>query len=170
MSFRHDDLGTMNDRWTLLGQGAVGILVCEGVGLLAAWATQTSVSTWYPTLTKPAFTPPDWLFAPVWTILYALMGIAATLVWRVADREAAVRGALIWFSVQLVLNGAWSVAFFWARSPAAGLVVIVALWGALAGTLRRFWGLRRAAGALLGPYLLWVTYALALNTGVWLLN
>jgi len=160
----------MTDRWRLLGQSALGILICEGVGLLAAWATQTSVTTWYPTLAKPVFTPPDWLFAPVWTVLYALMGIAAALIWRVAGRDAAVRSALTWFAVQLALNAAWSFAFFWARSPAAGMLVILALWGTLAWTLRRFWGLRTAAGALLVPYLLWVTYALALNAGVWILN
>jgi len=147
----------------------VGILVCEGVGLLAAWATQTSVATWYPTLAKPGFTPPNWLFAPVWTGLYALMGVSAALVWR-SGPGPAVRRALWLFGLQLLLNGAWSFAFFWARSPVLGLLVIGALWGMLAWTIERFFRLRPVAGGLLVPYLLWVTYAAALNAGIWLLN
>lgn len=137
--------------------------------MLAAWATQTSVTTWYPTLTKPGFTPPNWLFAPVWTVLYALMGVSAALVWR-TGKGAAVRRALWLFGLQLLLNGAWSFAFFWARSPALGLLVIAALWVAVAGTAERFFRIRPAAGGLLVPYLLWVTYAAALNGGVWMLN
>lgn len=159
----------MSDRWTLIGQSLLGVLLCEGVGLLAAWATQTSVTTWYPTLAKPVFTPPDWLFAPVWTILYAAMGVAAALIWR-AGRTSAVRRALVLFGVQLLLNGGWSFAFFWARSPGIGLLVIVLLWGVLAATLRAFFRLRTVAGWLLVPYLAWVTYALALNLGIWGLN
>jgi tryptophan-rich sensory protein len=156
-------------RLTTAAAVVVGILVCEGVGVLAAWATQTSVTTWYPTLTKPGFTPPNWLFAPVWTVLYALMGGAAALVWRAGDGPA-VRWALWLFGVQLLLNGAWSFAFFWAQSPALGLLVIAVLWAAVAGTTERFFRIRPAAGGLLVPYLLWVTYAAALNGGVWLLN
>ena len=136
---------------------------------MAAWATQTSVTTWYPTLTKPGFTPPNWLFAPVWTLLYALMGIAAALVWR-SGTGPAVRRALWLFGLQLLLNGAWSFAFFWARSPALGLLVIGLLWGAVAWTTERFFRLQRAAAALLVPYLLWVAYAAALNGAVWFLN
>ncbi|MFB6247805.1 MAG: TspO/MBR family protein [Salinibacter sp.] len=153
------------------GMVLAAVLICEGVGLLAAWATQTSVATWYPTLTKPSFTPPNWVFAPVWTILYAMMGVAAALVWR-ADRadRAAVRRALGLFGVQLLLNGGWSVAFFWARSPTWGLLVIAGLWGVLARTTERFFRIRPAAGALLVPYLLWVSYAAALNGAIWLLN
>jgi tryptophan-rich sensory protein len=157
--------------WTVAAQVLFAVLLCEGVGALAAWATQTSVTTWYPTLTKPFFTPPDWVFAPVWTILYAVMGVAAVLVWR-ADRAdpAAVRTALGLFGAQLVLNGGWSLAFFWARSPAWGLLVIGALWGTLAWTTERFFRIRPVAGGLLVPYLLWVSYAAALNGAIWLLN
>jgi len=136
---------------------------------VAAWATQTSVTTWYPTLTTPGFTPPDWLFAPVWTVLYALMGVAAALVWR-SGEGAPVRQALWLFGIQLVLNGGWSFAFFWARSPALGLLVIGLLWVAVAWTTERFFRIRTAAGGLLVPYLLWVTYAAALTGGIWVLN
>ncbi|MFB6098706.1 MAG: TspO/MBR family protein [Salinibacter sp.] len=154
----------------LLGQALGAILVCEAVGLLAGWATRTSVDTWYPALTKPSFTPPDWVFAPVWTLLYALMGVAAFLVWRCGTHRARVRSALTAFGVQLLLNAGWSFAFFGARSPALGLVVIFFLWGTLAWTLDRFFRLRRSAGWLLVPYLAWVTYALVLNAAIWTLN
>lgn len=157
-------------QWLSTAGGVLfAVLICEGVGLLAAWATQTSVSTWYPTLAKPGFTPPSWLFGPVWTVLYALMGIAAFLVWRVG-RGTRVRRALGLFGVQLAVNGGWSFAFFWAQSPGLGLVVIVLLWVLLAWTVERFFRLRAVAGWLLVPYLLWVTYALALNAAIWTLN
>lgn len=161
-----DRRGTLS----LLGKAVAAILICEGVGLLAGWATQTSVTTWYPTLTKPSFTPPDWLFAPVWTLLYAMMGVAAFLVWRRGLQRPRVRSALTAFGVQLLLNAGWSFAFFGARSPALGLVVILFLWGTVAWTLDRFFRLQRAAGWLLVPYLAWVTYALALNAAIWRLN
>jgi len=162
-----------NDRrqtLALLGKALVAVLLCEAVGLLAAGATQTSVTTWYPTLTKPAFTPPNWVFAPVWTILYGMMGLAAFLVWHRGPSRPRVRWALTAFGAQLALNAGWSFAFFGARSPALGLVVIVGLWGLLAWTVDRFFRVRAAAGWLLVPYLLWVSYALALNAAIWGLN
>lgn len=146
------------------------VLLCEAVGLLAGLATQSSVNTWYPTLEKPFFTPPDRLFAPVWTVLYALMGIAAWFVVRRDWARPRVRTALGLFAGQLVLNGAWSFVFFGARSIVGGLVVIGGLWLVLAVTTQRFFTLSRVAGWLLVPYLLWVTYAGALNAGIWWLN
>jgi len=164
----------MFDKWRstagFLTKALAAVLVCEGVGLLGGWATQTSVTTWYPTLTKPSFTPPNWLFAPVWTLLYAFMGLAAFLVWRRGLQRMQVRSALTAFGVQLLLNAGWSFAFFGARSPALGLVVILFLWGTLVWTVDRFFRVRRIAGWLLVPYLAWVTYALALNVAIWLLN
>lgn len=145
-------------------------LACEVVGLLAAWPTQMSVATWYPTLTKPSFTPPNWLFAPVWIVLYAMMGLAAFFVGRAGMDRSAVRKALGLFGGQLALNAGWSFAFFGARSPGLGLVVIVALWALLVWTTERFFRVRAVAGWLLVPYLLWVSYAVALNMGIWLLN
>ena len=162
-----NDSGTISSIWK---PALVGVLVCEGVGLLAAWITQTSVTTWYPALTKPGFTPPNWLFGPVWTVLYAMMGVAAALVWQRRTEDTLSQSALVLFGVQLLLNGGWSFAFFGARSPGLGLIVIVALWGALAWTTERFFRVRTAAGWLLVPYLLWVTYAGALNLSIWLLN
>ena len=149
---------------------AVAVLLCEAVGVMAAVATQSSVQTWYPTLEKPFFTPPDALFAPVWIVLYALMGVAAALVWQQGTSQRAVQIALVLFAGQLVLNGAWSFVFFGARSIAGGLVVIGLLWLVLAATVWVFFPLRAAAGWLMVPYLAWVTYALALNAAIWQLN
>lgn len=154
----------------LSGKALGAVLFCEAVGLLAAWVTQTSVTTWYPTLAKPSFTPPNWVFAPAWTTLYALMGIAAFLVWRRGPDRVRVRTALMAFGLQLAANAGWSFAFFGARSPALGLVVILILWGLLAWTMDRFFRVRPVAGWLLVPYLAWVTYALALNAAIWGMN
>lgn len=156
-----------------LGPLLVGVVLCEGVGALAGLATRSSVDTWYPTLAKPWFTPPDAVFAPVWITLYAMMGIAAGLVWCVYQQRtspADARRALVAFGVQLVLNLAWSGVFFGAQSIVGGLLVIVPLAGAVADTIRRFWPLSRVAAGLLVPYLGWVLYATALNVGLWLLN
>lgn len=164
----------MFDDWratlALFGKALGAVLICEAVGLLAAWATQTSVTTWYPTLAKPSFTPPNWVFAPTWILLYALMGIAAFLIWRCGPQRVRVRQALSAFAVQLLFNGGWSFAFFWARSPALGLVVIIFLWVALAWTVEQFFRIRTTAGWLLVPYLAWVSYALALNAAIWSMN
>lgn len=154
----------------LLGKALGAILLCEAVGVLAGWATQPSVNTWYPTLAKPSFTPPNWVFAPVWFLLYALMGLAAFLIWRCGLHRLRVRRALTAFGVQLALNAGWSFAFFGARSPTLGLVVIVFLWGTLAWTVDRFFRIRTVAGWLLVPYLAWITYALALNAAIWGMN
>lgn len=164
----------MVDDWratlTQLGKVLTAIFVCEAVGLVAGLATRSSVDTWYPTLVKPSFTPPDWVFAPTWVLLYGLMGVAAFLIWRCGPQRVRVRRGLTAFAIQLVLNGGWSFAFFGARSPSLGLVVIIFLWLVLAWTVRQFFRIRRAAGWLLVPYIVWVSYALALNAGIWMLN
>jgi len=136
---------------------------------LGSAATLPAIPSWYAGLIKPAFTPPNGVFSPVWTILYAAMAYAA---WRILSLDAgpARRQALIAFFVQLVLNTAWSWAFFGARSPLAGLVVIVALLAAIATTIRLFWRLDRLAAWLLVPYAAWVAYATALNAAIWQLN
>lgn len=153
-----------------LGKVIIAIFICEAVGLVAGFATQSSVQTWYPTLVKPGFTPPNWVFAPTWIVLYALMGMSAFLVWRCGTEWLEVRRALFTFAIQLVLNGGWSFPFFRARSPSLGLVVLVFLWLILSWTLIQFFRIRKAAGWLLVPYLVWVSYALALNAAIWVLN
>jgi tryptophan-rich sensory protein len=147
------------------------VVVCELVGILGALATAPAIETWYTTIAKPGFTPPSWVFGPVWTSLYLLMGVAAFLIWRRREkRPRAVRLALGAFAVQLALNGLWSLAFFGLRSPALGLLVIVPLLVALLATTGLFARVSRPAAALLVPYVAWVAYATALNAAIWGLN
>ena len=148
----------------------VSIIACQCAGLIGSIFTTAAIPTWYAALQKPVFTPPNWLFAPAWITLYLLMGIAAFLVWRKGLGEEGVKCALIVFLVQLVLNALWSVVFFGLQSPLYGMVVILALWVAILLTILRFFKLSTAAGALLLPYLLWVSFASALNISICVLN
>ena len=148
----------------------VAVLIPEAVGVIAAVATQSSVSTWYPALAKPWFTPPDAVFAPVWITLYAVMGVASWRVWRQGSRRATVQMSLAAYGVQLVLNGLWSIVFFGLRSIGGGLVVILVLLTALALTMRLFARVDRVSAWLMAPYGLWVAYATALNIALWWMN
>lgn len=148
----------------------VAVLIPEVVGAVAAVATQSSVGTWYPTLVKPWFTPPDAVFAPVWITLYAVMGVASWRIWARGSRRARVQMALAAYGVQLLLNGAWSVVFFGLQSISGGLVTILFLLTALGVTIRLFSRVDRLAAWLLAPYLAWTAYATALNAALWWLN
>ena len=148
----------------------VAILIPEVVGAVAAIATQSSVSTWYPTLAKPWFTPPDAVFAPVWITLYAVMGIASWRIWRSGPRRATVQMALVAYGIQLVLNGAWSIVFFGLQSITGGLITILLLLATLALTTRWFARVDRLAAWLFAPYIAWTTYAIALNVALWWMN
>jgi tryptophan-rich sensory protein len=154
------------DIWKLV----VSIIACLAAGAIGSIFTWEAIPTWYATLEKPAFNPPNWLFAPVWTLLYLLMGIAAFLVWRRGLENRQVRIALIVFLVQLVLNALWSVVFFGLESPLYGVVVIAVLWVAILFTVLKFYRISLAASVLMWPYLLWVTFAAVLNVSIWLLN
>jgi len=156
----------IRDIWKLV----VSIVACLAAGAIGSIFTRSAVTTWYATLGKPAFSPPNWLFAPVWTLLYILMGIAAFLVWRKGLGNRQVRSALIVFLIQLILNTLWSVVFFGLESPLFGLVVISVLWVVILVTVIQFFKISRAASILLWPYLLWVTFAAVLNSSIWLLN
>ena len=148
----------------------VAVLPVVAAAFLGSIATMPNIPTWYASLVRPGFTPPNWLFAPVWTILYAMMAFA---VWRILSRPAGTpdrRGALAAFYTQLALNALWSFAFFAAHSPIAGLVVILGLVAAILVTIHRFRPLDGIAAGLLVPYLAWVAYATALNGAVWWLN
>jgi tryptophan-rich sensory protein len=146
------------------------VATCLGVGALGSWAATLAPSDWYFTLAKPAWTPPTWVFAPVWTVLYALMAVAAWLVWRKDARFSGVRVALILFAAQLLLNGLWPFLFFGLQSPGAALIGIALLWLTLGLALYAFLNLSRMAGLLLVPYLLWTSYSVLLNFAVWRLN
>jgi translocator protein len=136
------------------------------VALLSGLATSHSVRSWYPTLAKPSWTPPPWVFGPAWTFLYASTAVAAWRVWR----RSGWGSALAAFGVQLTLNAAWSFCFFGARSPLAGLVDIVLLWVAIVVAFDRFRRVDHLAAGLFAPYLAWVTFAAALNFEIWRLN
>lgn len=148
----------------------VSLVACQLAGVVGSIFTTSAIPTWYAALEKPPFTPPSWLFAPAWITLYLLMGISAFLIWRRGFDNRQVKIALIIFLVQLVLNALWSVVFFGLESPLYGIVVIVVLWVAILLTMLRFWKLSTAAGALLLPYLLWVTFASMLNISIFILN
>jgi len=145
------------------------IVVCELAGVVPSLLTAGDVASWYPTLAKPAFTPPSWLFGPVWTLLYLLMGVALYLVWQ-SDHGRPRRVALAAFGGQLVLNAAWTLVFFGAREIPGGLVVIVALLAAILATMAAARRVDRRAALLLVPYLCWVGFATALNYEIWRLN
>lgn len=145
------------------------LALCFGVAALGGLATSSTVDTWYQTLNKPAFTPPDWLFAPVWSLLYAMMAVAAWRIWNRRHQPGA-RLALALFGLQLALNLGWSWLFFGLIWPAGGLVDILLLLAVLALTLRAFWRIDRVAGALLAPYWAWTAFAAVLNGFIWAMN
>lgn len=153
-----------------LGRLLAAVMACEAAGGVGAIATAGSVDTWYRTLDKPSFTPPSWLFGPVWTALYGLMGIALSVVWRLHAQGRETGAALGWFGAQLALNVLWSFLFFRFRSPRAALIEIVVLWIAVAMTVAALLRVSRLAALLMLPYLLWTSFAAALNFGIWRQN
>jgi tryptophan-rich sensory protein len=156
----------MNNTLKLLISVAIPLLV----GGLSGFATARGVADWYPTLVKPSFNPPAWVFGPVWTVLYIMMGVAAFLVWRAGLDVDGVRIALTVFAVQLALNGLWSILFFGMQAPGLALIEIVLLWIAIGFTVVLFWRVFPLPGALLLPYWAWVSFAAVLNASLWWLN
>ena len=148
---------------------AVLLLVSAAVAGLGATVTVQNVDTWYATLAKPSFNPPNWLFGPVWTVLYIVMAIAAWRVW-LARRQWPVALPLGLYAAQMVLNFTWSPLFFGLHRVGAALVDILSLAGLLAATTALFWRRDRLAGALMVPYLVWVLFAAPLNFAIWRLN
>ncbi|MFO0824337.1 MAG: TspO/MBR family protein [Gemmataceae bacterium] len=148
---------------------AATLLICLGTEVAGGLLTATSVRDWYQTLNKPDWTPPSWLFAPVWTLLYLLMAVSAWLIWKRAGIRSA-RWELSLFLVQLVLNLGWSALFFTLQQPGLAFVEIVLLWIAIAATIVSFRRISGPSAALLLPYLIWVTFATTLNGTIWWLN
>ena len=149
---------------------AIAVALPLAVGGLSGFATAQGVQDWYPTLVKPSFNPPSWVFGPVWTLLYLMMGIAAFLVWQKGWESGSVKSALALFAIQLILNGMWSVLFFGMRLPGPAFLEILVLWVAIGATLVLFWRVAPVAGMLLLPYQGWVTFAAVLNGAIWILN
>jgi translocator protein len=148
----------------------VSIVIAQSAGLIGTLVTDTGEGTWYAQLDKPWFTPPGWVFGPVWTALYVMMGIAAFLVWERRQEYSGALTALAAYAVQLVLNLSWSLVFFGLESPVGGLIVIVVLLAAIVATMILFWPISRVASLLLVPYLLWVSFATVLNASIWIMN
>jgi benzodiazapine receptor len=146
------------------------LLICQLAGLIGAIFNGTAVKTWYAYINKPGFTPPNWIFGPVWITLYLLMGISLFLVWNADIDTKAKQTALVLFFIQLILNTLWSYFFFYLQSPLYGLIEIVILSIFIILTILRFFPIRPLAGFLLVPYALWVGFAAALNYSIWHLN
>lgn len=148
----------------------IAVVISELAGIIGSVFTTSSVSSWYPTLVQPELAPPSWVFGPVWTTLYALMGIAAFLVWKKGWGRRDVRFALGLFLVQLIVNSLWSFVFFGAQNIGGALTVIVLLWVLIVLTIIFFGKLSKTAAVLLVPYLLWVSFASYLNYAYFVLN
>ncbi len=154
----------------------IAIVVSESAGIIGALFTTPAVqSDWYAGIVKPALNPPAWVFGPVWTTLFALMGIAAFLVWSSyakasEDKKRGVKVALILFGSQLVLNTLWSIIFFGLHNPGGALIEIIFLWLAIIATIVMFYRISKPAAWLLVPYILWVSFAVYLNFAIWTLN
>ncbi len=148
----------------------IALLLPLAIGGVGAMGTSASVTTWYPTLVRPSFAPPSWVFGPVWTLLYLMMGFASWLVLRAGPARPEVRAALALYLVQLVFNLLWSFLFFGLRRPDIAFVEILVLLALIVATIARFAPVSRPAAWLLAPYAAWVAFASALNGAFWWLN
>ena len=147
------------------------VVTCLAVGYFSGIVTRSAVTTWFPTLVKPSFNPPSWVFAPVWSMLYVMMGVAAGLVWdRIEAEREVVKKALIFFAIQLALNALWSYLFFGLQNPMLAGLEIILLWLMIFETYIQFAKINKIAGYLLLPYLAWVSFAAVLNGSIWWLN
>jgi tryptophan-rich sensory protein len=142
------------------------LLVTFAVVAVSGASSGAATRDWYPSIDKPVWNPPSWIFGPVWTVFYAMMAMAVWLVWR----KTGWNGALTWFAVQLALNAAWSPLFFGLHRIDLALIDIALLWVAIIGTMVAFWQVTSVAGWLFVPYLLWVSFATVLNFTLWQLN
>lgn len=148
----------------------ISVVGCELVGLSGTPFTISAIPTWYAGLAKPFFAPPNWLFGPVWTLLYFLMGVSVFLIWKQGEKNKKVQAALTFFLIQLALNFLWTILFFGLKSPLLGLIETAAMWVAIVATIRAFYPLSKLASYLLIPYLMWVSFASLLNAAIVILN
>ena len=152
------------------GKLLISIFVAELIGIIGSLFTVDAISTWYVTLNRPSFSPPNWVFGPVWTTLYLLMGISAFLIWQKGLDRKDVRSALWIYRLQLLLNLGWSIIFFGLHNPGGAFLEIILLWIMIAVNIIVFYKISKAAAYLLVPYILWVTFAAFLNYSIWALN
>ena len=144
------------------------VVLCLATGFIGSLATTPNIEGWYDLIEKPDWTPPSSVFGPVWTALYLMMALAAWFVWRKPDAKRTI--PLILFFFQLFLNALWSWIFFGAHNPGAAVVEIFLLWVVILLTIIAFWKMTPVAGILMVPYILWVSYASALNFAIWRLG
>jgi tryptophan-rich sensory protein len=156
----------INNFWKFI----ISVGVCLMSGVIGSFFTTPSIPTWYTSLTKPSFNPPNWLFAPVWTTLFILMGMAAFIIWQKGLKKKGVKKALVFFLVQLIFNVLWSFLFFKFHSPFWALLDIAVLWIFILLTTIKFFKISKIAGILLIPYFLWVSFASILNYLIYKLN
>lgn len=156
----------MRASWKLI----VSVMGCELVGIFSTPFTLSAIPTWYAYLNKPPFSPPNWVFGPVWTTLYFLMGVSAFLIWRKGLKKKKVKRALGYFLLQLLFNFLWSPVFFGLHSPILGLATIIILLALIVITIMSFYKISQVAAYLLVPYLLWVSFATVLNFSIVILN
>ncbi|MBN1817836.1 MAG: tryptophan-rich sensory protein [Sedimentisphaerales bacterium] len=154
----------------LTGALGIAVIVPFAIGIGGSLAVRGSIEGWYAQLNRPPLTPPNWIFGPVWTGLYLLMGVASFLVWRQGWRQRQVRTALFFYTVQLVLNGFWTPLFFGMHTIGIALIEICLLWLILLIAIQQFGRISRYAAMLLLPYLFWISFAVYLNAGFWWLN
>lgn len=149
----------------------IALIICLAVGYSASTVTRPSVESWYPTIVKPVFNPPNWIFMPMWTLLYILMAVAAGLVWdKIKEQTEEVKKALLFFIIQLTLNAIWSYLFFGLKNPLLALIEIALLWLMIYETYLKFIKINKIAAYLLIPYMAWVAFAAVLNASIWWLN
>jgi tryptophan-rich sensory protein len=148
----------------------ISITIAELFGIIGSVFTMSSIPTWYTSLVKPSWNPPSWLFGPVWTTLYALMGVASYLVWQERNRSKSAKMALFVYGVHLALNAIWSIIFFGLQNPGLALAEILFLLISIIVTMVLFWRINHWATYLMVPYLLWVCFATFLNFTIWRLN
>ncbi|MCL9809307.1 tryptophan-rich sensory protein [Flavobacterium sp. HXWNR70] len=154
--------------WT---KTVIAVVACLSVGYLSSFITRSAITNWYSTLEKPFFNPPNWLFAPVWSSLYILMGIALGIVWsKYQKNNAEVKNALQVFVFQLLLNALWSLLFFGLKNPLLAFIEIILLWLVIYEAIKSFRKIDGLASKLLIPYLAWVSFATILNGSIWYLN
>jgi len=159
----------MNMDFNKISKLLASMIICELAGAMGSVFTISQINGWYAGLVKPSFNPPNWIFAPIWTALFILMGIALYLVWT-GKKEISKKKAVQIFAVQLVLNVLWSLVFFGLHSPVMGFLIIVPLWIAIFLTIKEFYKISKVASYLLVPYILWVSFASVLNAFIWFLN
>ncbi|MFH1536086.1 MAG: TspO/MBR family protein [Patescibacteria group bacterium] len=149
----------------------LSLVLCLGAGGVGSLFKASSIPTWYATLNKPFFSPPNWIFAPVWTTLYILMGISLYLVWIKKDPSTSLRTEVpTVFWIQLALNALWSIIFFGMKNPLLAFLDILILWIAIFLAIKAFSKINKLAGQLLWPYLAWVSFATILNLSIVILN